>query len=112
MSLITCAWQATNATTYGSTRTGARAMVARTAVSSRPARSATPTAIIISSTVPSGGKPVKLTSAFSSSQLIPAPEKSPFTSRRSSVPGTVTSAPVAARTVETTPSTRKRTVKR
>ena len=93
---------ATKATTYGSADRGARAKTAVIAAFSSPDCSATPMASSITTTLPSGGKSMKLATKLVRNQVIPSPVSSPCTGVALSVPGTVTLTPSRASTVDAT----------
>ena len=99
---MTWPWAATNATTYGRIERGALAKIAVIPAFSRPDCSATPTAISITSTLPSGGKLMKFSTNVVSHQVIPSPVSSPLTGVALSVPGIVTLTPRTSSTVEAT----------
>ncbi len=107
-SAMTCAWNDTSDTANGSSQRGAREKTARTAASSRLARSARPTASSITSTLPSGGKVTKLSTSLLSRNRTPSPVNRPLTATGCAVPGTVTVTWQAATTVVITASAANR----
>jgi hypothetical protein len=78
--------------------------VIRTALDRKPLRSATPTAISITSTVPNGGKLMKFWTKFSSHQTIPPVVRMPRTGIVVVSPGIRTDTPDAATIVDTNAS--------